>query len=394
MKKKICFLIQRYGLEVNGGAELLCRQFAELLSDVYDIHVLTSKAVDYMTWADYYEADCEVLNEVTVHRFSVLKERKQEEFDEINARFMQGIMPKSEEQKWVDIQGPYIPNMLDYIKENKDEYDVFVFFTYLYYQTVMGVPLVADKAIVVPFAHDEPFMRISLYDRVFKNPKAFLFSTDEERQLIREKYHNYYIPYKLGGAGVDLPEDISADRFREKYNIDDYIIYIGRIDEGKNCDEMFEYFKQFKEKHPSDLKLVLMGKAVIDVPKRDDIVELGFVSEQDKYDGLAGAKFLVLPSKFESLSIVVLEAFSLKIPVIVNGVCEVLKGHCEKSKAGFYYRGYRGFESRMLQLINSEVLRNDMGELGLKYVKENYQWNIIKKKFVALIDSVIAESEE
>ena len=394
MKKKICFLIQRYGLEVNGGAELLCRQFAELLNDVYDVHVYTSKAIDYMTWRDYYPNELEQLNGVTIHRFSVKKERKQEEFDEINSRFMQGLMPRTEEQKWVDIQGPYMPDMLESIKANRDEYDVFVFFTYLYYQTVMGVPLVADKAIVVPFAHDEPFMRISLYDKVFNNPRAFLFSTDEERQLIRNKYHNYNIPYKLGGAGVDVPVDVSSQRFKEKYGLDKYILYIGRIDEGKNCDELFDFFVRFKNNNPSDLKLVLMGKAVIDVPKRDDIIELGFVSEQDKSDGLAGAQLLVLPSKYESLSIVVLEAFSLNIPVIVNGACEVLKAHCEKSKAGFYYKGYWGFESKLLQLLNSAELRQSMGKLGYKYVKENYQWNIIKKKFVTLIDDVIADSEE
>lgn len=380
--------MQRYGLEVNGGAELLCRQLAEQLADIYEVHVLTSKAVDYMTWRDEYTSENEEINGVTVHRFSVAHERNQEQFDAINARFMQGMLGQDEEAKWVDEQGPSLPGMLEYIRDNKDEYDVFVFFTYLYYQTVMGVPLVSDKAIVVPFAHDEPFLRMRIYDNVFKAPKAFLFSTDEERQLIRQKYHNYYIPYKIGGAGVDVPEDISAERFKRKYNLDNYILYIGRIDEGKNCDEMFEFFQRYKAEHGGNLKLVLMGKSVIDVPKTEDIVELGFVSEEDKFDGLAGAKFLILPSKFESLSIVVLEAFSLNIPVLVNGECEVLRAHIEKSNGGYFYEGYRNFESCMLRLLNFADLRDEMGQAGYRYVHENYRWKLIKRKLFDLIEEV------
>lgn len=388
MKRKICFLVQRYGLEVNGGAELLCRQLAEQLADIYDVHVLTSKAIDYMTWKDEYLQENEVINDVTVHRFSVAHERCQETFDAINGRFMQGCLMQDEEAKWVDEQGPSLPGMLDYIKDNKDEYDVFVFFTYLYYQTVMGVPLVQDKAIVVPFAHDEPFLRMKIYDQVFKAPRAFLFSTDEERQLIRQKYHNYYIPYKIGGAGVDVPTDVSAERFKKKYNLDNYILYIGRIDEGKNCDEMFDYFRKYKDEHGGDLKLVLMGKSVIDVPKCEDVVELGFVSEEDKFDGLAGSKFLILPSKFESLSIVVLEAFSLNIPVLVNGECEVLRAHIEKSNGGYFYNGYRNFESCMLRLLNFDDMRIEMGINGNRYVHENYRWALIKRKLSDLIEEV------
>lgn len=395
MKKKICFVVQRYGKEVNGGAELHCRQLAERVAVRYDVEVLTTKAIDYMTWKDEYEVDGEVINGVFVRRFSVDCPRNQEQFDEINGRFLQGLVQTAEEeQEWLDKQGPYVPSLIQYIRKHKKEYAVFVFFTYLYYTTVMGVSEVKDKAIVLSLTHDEPFLRMKIFNHVFLEPQAFFFNTDEERALVRKRYKNYYIPYKLGGVGVEVPEHVMGNSFKDKYNLNSYIVYVGRIDEGKNCGELFEFFIKYKEQHPGDLKLVLMGKAVIDIPEREDILNLGFVSEEDKFNGIAGSEFLVLPSKFESLSMVVLEAFSLNKPILVNGHCEVLRAHCEKSFGGFFYYGYRGFESGMLRLLRNPELRKEMGQNGEAYVQTNYQWEIIIKKFSELIEYVSEKSEK
>ncbi|MDU3489977.1 MAG: glycosyltransferase, partial [Clostridiales bacterium] len=287
-KKKICLVVQRYGLEINGGAEQHCRMLAERMLPFYDVEVLTTKAVDYMTWADEYTEDLEVLNGVKVRRFSVVKTRDKETFDEVNYRFHNNMLKRSEEQEWMDKQGPYVPNMISYIREHKNDYEAFLFFTYLYYPTAMGIKEVYDKAIVFSLAHDEPYLQMKIFDDVFLKPRAFFFNTEEERRLVRRKYRNYSVSYMIGGVGVDIPEHVDGEAFKKKYGIDNYIVYVGRIDEGKNCSEMFEYFERYKKSHPGDVKLVLMGKAVIPVPKRKDIVELGFVSDEDKFNGMAG----------------------------------------------------------------------------------------------------------
>jgi len=387
---KICFVIQRYGLEVNGGAELLCMMLAERLTYLFEVDVVTTKAISYMTWEDEYKNDQEVINGVNVYRFSVTRPRVKEVFDEINGKFLTGQLKECDEQEWIDKQGPYSPKLIEYLKNNNNTYDVFIFLGYLYYPTVMGMVHVKDKAIFMPLAHDEPFLRIRKIRKEFYMPRAFFFNTEEERKLVRSKFLNYDIPYLIGGSGVEIPQSINSIRFCEKYNINNYIIYVGRIDEGKNCHEMFDFFLKFKKEHPSDLKLVLMGKPVIDIPEDDDIISLGFVSDEDKYDGLMGAKFLLLPSKYESLSMVVLEAFSLGKPVLVNGNCEVLKAHCEKSEGGFYYKKYIGFESKMNILLNNPELCKIMGENGQKYVKKNYQWDVIVSKLSKLIEYVIS----
>ena len=363
--KKICFVVQRYGLEINGGAELLTREFAERLTPYFDVTVLTTKAKDYMTWKSEYTADEEEINRVHVKRFDAECERDQKRFDRFSGHFLNEGLQRKEEPEWVKEQGPYVPKLINYIREHRSDYFVFIFCTYLYYPTVMGVSEAGNKAIMAPFAHDEPFMKMKLYKDLFHSASGFIFETPEERRLIRDKFHNYDIPYVVGGAGVDVPADVSGERFKQKYNLDEYIIYAGRIDEGKNCPELFDFFIRYKKEHPSPVKLVLIGKSVIEIPNHPDIVSLGFVSEQDKFDGIAGSRFLVLPSKFESLSIVVLEAFSLKKPVLVNGECAVLKGHCDRCEGGLYYTDYSEFSSKMTLLMNDELLRDEMGNRAL-----------------------------
>ena len=393
MKEKICCVVQRYGLEVNGGAELHCRQLAERLVPFYDVEVLTTKAIDYMTWKDEYKQSEEMIHGVKVRRFSVSKERNIAEFNQINDKFMQGNLAQKDEQKWMDAQGPYVPELIQYISKHKDDYKVFIFFTYLYYQTAMGIRVVKEKSIVVPDAHDEPFLKMKIFDPVFKSPKAMLFNTEDECMLVRKKYKNWDVKYRIGGAGVDLPNDINGQRFKDKYKLDKYMVYVGRIDEGKNCSQLFRDFITYKKLYPSNLKLILMGKSVIQIPQHPDIISLGFVDDQDKFDGICGSDFLVLPSKFESLSIVVLEAFSLGIPVLVNGVCDVLKSHCTKSNAGLYYKRPAEFCEAVQFLEEHPDVREAMGVLGKAYVEQYYQWDVVIKKFCELIDFVIQSNE-
>ncbi len=385
--KKICFVIQRYGIEVNGGAELLCRQLAERLTPFYDVEVLTTKAIDYITWKDEYEADCEEIGGVTVRRFSVKKERNLWWFNKLNWFCVRGLLPAFLHKLWLKEQGPYVPELVNYIKDNKVDYDQFVFVTYLYYPIVMGIREVSDKSILLPLAHDEPFLKLSVIKPIFKLAKGLFYETKEEYDLVKSRFGELSSNYDFGGAGVDLPENVDATRFKEKYEISDYVIYVGRIDRWKNCDELFEFFLKYKKSHPGDLKLVLLGKSVIDIPDSEDIVSLGFVSEEDKFDAIKGAKALILPSKFESLSIVVLEAFSLLRPVLVNSNCDVLRGHIERSDAGFTYSDYKEFDSNLNKLLTDDKLNLSMGERGKAYVDKYYTWDVIIGNLRKVIES-------
>lgn len=390
MKKRIAFVVQRYGLEVNGGAELLCRQMAEHLADLYDIDIITTKAVDYLTWKDEYSADEEVINGIRVKRFGVKSKRIPRFFNYFSYLVEKVQHVAFLENKWIKIQGPNCPKMIDYIKEHKDDYDAFVFVTYLYYHTVKGLEIVADKSILVSTAHDEPQIYMDVFKKVFGDVKALYYLTGAEKDFVEKTFG---VADKLnnngeGGAGVDLPASVDASYLKREKRIENYIVYAGRIDEFKGCKAMIEYYNQYRQIHGDDVKLVLMGKASMELPKDDNIIYLGFVDDQVKFDVIAGAKALIMPSQFESLSIVVLEAMAQKVPVIVNGKCSVLKQHCEISKAGLWYEDGKGFVDCLERLMASEEYCRELGARGVEYINQRYTWDVVRDRMSALIEAV------
>ncbi len=390
LKKKIAFVVQRYGREVNGGAELLCRQMAEHMTERYEVEVLTTKAIDYITWKNEYPSDQEELNGVLIRRFPVSKTRNSKKFDALSARVFTHQSTPEENQQWMEWQGPYCPALLDFIQEHQANYQVFIFFTYLYYTTYMGLPLVREKAILLPTAHDEPPIYVPIFRDFFHLPKGIFYNTPEEKALVERLFHNGEILNNqgMGGAGIETPAHPQPEIFREQHDLERYLIYVGRIDKSKGCAQLFQYFEEYKRRNPGTLKLVLMGKPVMEIPSHPDILPLGFVTDEEKYNGMAGAEALVLPSRFESLSLVVLESMSLGVPVVVNGKCDVLKEHCIRSNAGLYYRDYFEFEGTLNYLLNRTELRKQMGELGVEYVEKNYRWDKIVDRLSQMVEMV------
>ena len=395
MKKKIAIINQRYGLEVNGGSELYSRQIAEKLIAKYDVEVLTSCAVEYVKWSNYYKEGVEQINGVTVRRFKTLHEREPKVFSALDSMMLSN--PHIEEEiseQWIEHMGPYCPELVEYVDKHQDEYEAIIVVTYLYYTAVKSIVRIKNKAIFIPTAHQEPFIHFDMYKKVFGAADAYVFLTDEEKDLVHSIFHNENVPYEVMGVGVEVPEVVDSERFKKKYNLDNYLIYVGRIDEGKDCPRLFKYFLEYKRRVKSDLKLVLMGKAVCDIPKSPDIISLGFVSEEDKFDGIKGAKALILPSKFESLSISVLEAMTLSVPVIVNGICDVLKGHCVKSNGGLYYKNYFEFEGCINYMMEHPEEYAIMCKNARKYVEDYFQWDDIMKKFDRIIERVGKTDED
>jgi glycosyltransferase involved in cell wall biosynthesis len=396
---------QRYGLEINGGSECYTRLIAERLakSGKYAVDVLTTCALDYNSWKNYYKPGVEEINGVTVRRFRSKKERNNK-FHELHGYIIQkrksGDIALNEYEKWVDLQGPFAPGLVEYVAKRQREYDVFIVVTYLYYTAVRTLPLVADKAIMIPTAHNEPMIYYPVFKRMFgadpayKPPQSFVFLTEEEREFVHALFHNEYTPFTVAGVGVDKLGHISSEAFRKKYNVEDeYIIYVGRIDPAKGCGILINYFMEYKKRNNNNLKLVLMGKSGVKLPKHKDVLSLGFVSEEDKFNGLAGAKASCLPSRFESLSISVLESLSLGTPIIVNGQCEVLAGHCKKSGAGLYYKNYFEFEGILNYLTSHDAEYRCMQANAKKYVEERYQWDDIMRKFDEAIAMIAGEGK-
>lgn len=390
VKPKIAFVVQRYGLEVNGGAELLCRLVAERLVETYDVEVLTTCAIDYMTWKDEYQSGISEINGVKVYRFHSEK-RKVDEFNKYSEKlFSNKNHTWNDEIEWVNRQGPKSDDLINYLRENERRYVAIIFFTYLYYTTYYGLQLLPYKSILVPTAHDEPPVYLNAYRPIFQLPRWIMFNTDEERSFVHRHFNNSHIPNKMVGVGVDNASERNPRRFREKFNLHDirFILYIGRIDESKGCKELFDYMFRYNKEAVNPVNLVLLGKPHMNIPQDPHILPLGFVTDEDKWDALAATELLVMPSQYESLSMVVLESMSIKRSVLVNGKSEVLKGHCVKSNAGLYYENYQEFKACLDFMLEHPEVMIKMGENGEQYVQENYQWDVIIQKYVDAIESV------
>lgn len=391
--KKIAIIIQRYGEEVSGGGEFYARALASHLKDYYEVTVLTTTSLE-LTFEKHYSAGEYDDNGVKVIRFDNDRSRNFERLSTLNNDELATINSGHETRlgvdlQWVDEWGPYCPRMVRYVEDNKDEYDAFIIFTYIYYTTIRTIPIIRDKAIFIPTAHDEVWARPSVFKDIFNMPKFIGFLTKGEEEFVRDFYKNENVKGHIIGCGVDMPSTINNNAFRKKYNLkDDYIAYVGRVDVSKGCDVLVGNFLEYKKKHPSNLKLVMIGGGSIPHPKSDDIIFTGFVSEQEKFDCLSGALVSVAPSEFESLCIAVLESFSCHVPIMANGKCKILETHCQNGKNGFAYYSKNDFVEKLHTLICDKNIRNQMGESAYKYLQENYTWDIVVNKINLMVDEI------
>ncbi len=392
--EKICFVVQRYGLDVNGGAEFECRQLAEHMCQRYQVEVYTTCAVDYTTWKNEYAPGDEVINGVLVHRYPVECVRDVKKFEKDSQRVIGNPYHLyQDELDWLEEQGPVCNQLLDDLEAHYDEYRSVIFMTYLYYLSAMGLLRRHDRSLLIPTFHDEAPAYLYHFQRVFEAAQGFIWNTAVECEFANKRFYGIeQKPGIVGCAGIDIPQ-VELPSIPEELTPEQYIVYAGRIDSPKGCDRMFEYFLRYREEYGWDIKLALMGKAVIDIPEDESIVNLGFVSEEMKFAVMKNAKALVLFSEFESLSLVVLESMLQNRPVLVNGKCDVLVDHCRRSNAGMYFTNYDEFAGELEYMYNHEDVYRQMCENGSKYVKENYQWDAVVNRIDGLIQEVCNEAD-
>jgi len=383
---KIAFVVQRYGLEINGGAELHCRWVAEHMKKVAEVEVLTTKAADYITWKNHYTRDEETVNGIRVRRFPVTRARNPERFGRVQDRLLRHEHNEADELRWLDEEGPRTPSLIQYLKDNESAYDYFFFFSYRYYHSYWGIKTVPRRSILVPTAERDPVIGLRIFQDLFRTPRAIIYNSVEERKMINEVSGNEQVPGDVVGVGTEVPGRYSGEAFRRKYNmVGPYVLYLGRIDENKGCHKLFDYFIRFKRESGSEAKLILAGSTVIQIPSHPDIQYLGFMDDEEKFDALDGAELLVMPSFYESLSMVTLEAWALGKPVLANALCDVLKGQCQRSNGGLFYETYPEFREALSLLLSSPRLRRTLGENGRRYFEANYTWDVIENKYLALL---------
>jgi glycosyltransferase involved in cell wall biosynthesis len=300
----------------------------------------------------------------------------------------------------------------EYLERHHEQYDALVFFTYLYAPTVLGLQVDPGRSLLVPTAHDEPAIHLELYKEAFSLPAAIAYNTDVERKFLTTRFSIRAIAEETVGCGVDLlgssdrpdeppgeapPDDGEDGRrhlsargavFRRRHRLHGpFVLYGGRIDPGKGCEELIEYFSSYVA-DGGDASLVLMGVKLMPLPEERFIRFAGRLSDEERLQALEAATVVVVPSPYESLSLLALESFAVGTPVLANARSDVLVDHSVRSHAGLYYADRDEFVECLKLLLSDERLRQAMGRNGRAYVRRHYRWDVIMDKYERMLARV------
>lgn len=387
---RVAFVTPRYGPEVMGGAETAARQLAEhLVSEfAWEVEVYSTCALDHITWQDVLPAGDSALNGVTVHRFPSVGGRPRAFYDlDAKLRVAPGEASLAEARRWVELNGPVTPALVDAVADAKAE--VVAFYPYLYFPTVFGIERAAVPTVLHPAAHDEPALYLPVFTRTYTAADALCYHTVAERRLVQRVHPVAELPQIVLGLGVDQAAG-GGRPGGEVLGIADrpYLVSVGRVDDHKGSSMLAAFFRTYKERHPGPLALALVGPVSAKIDSHPDIVVTGSVSEADKWDIVRGAVVSVSPSALESFSLVVLEAWVEKIPVVVNATCDPTREHCERSGGGLWFASFREFEAVLDRLLADSDLRRLLGERGKAYVDEHYQWPVLIRRYSQFLAQV------
>jgi len=430
---KLAFIVQRYGTEILGGSEHLCRLVAERLAGRHQVEVLTTCAREYTTWANEYPEGADRVRGVTVRRFATARTRDAQAFNRLSDRLYHEKHTAQDELEWLKQQGPWSPGLVEYLQRHHHTFDVLVFFTYLYAPTVLGIKVAPSKSLLVPTAHDEPPIYFEMYKEVFGSAAAIAWNTEAERRFVASRFTLRTVVEDVVGCGIDLPEgeaiqaedtdgaedterrprsedddeNVShagadtreplaphlegpANAFRRRHRVHQpFVLYGGRIEPGKGCEELLEYFQTYIREN-GDATLMLMGVKLMPLPEDPHVRFAGMLPDEERLHALEAATVVVVPSPYESLSLLALEAMAVGTPVLVNARSEVLVDHCRQSQAGLYYADRWEFTEALKLLMRDADLRAAMGRNGKSYINRHYRWSGILRKYERLFARIAA----
>jgi glycosyltransferase involved in cell wall biosynthesis len=369
---KLAFVVQRYGADIAGGSEGHCRELAERLASRHDITILTTCARDYVTWQNTLPAATTIERGVRVTRFPVAQPRRLKVFADLSDEVFDGHPAIERQEAWFRENGPLVPALLDHLRVHGREYDLVLFWTFRYYPSFFGLPLVDDRAVLVPTAEEDPAIRLPVVEDYLRRPAGFLFLTPEEEALVSTRAGRSLQPSATIGIGLEPVASTPSRAPLDALGIpSEYLLYLGRVDRNKGCDTLLEYFQRSAARPDAPAPtLVLAGPAKLQL--------------------LAHARALIVPSRYESLSIVLLEAWNYAVPALVNAHCRVLAGQVTRADGGLYYRSFDEFAEGLSYLLTHSRERHMLGRQGRAYVDREYRWPTV----LARVEALLAAAKE
>ena len=396
--KKIGFVIPWYGEDIPGGAEMELRNLTHQLSKrQVELEILTTCVKSFSSdWStDYHKPGLTQEAGLAVRRFKV-RRRDTPRFDAVNYKLMNNIPINADEEQIYIRESVNSPDLYEYISSHKGDYSYFIFIPYMFGTTYYGALACLKKAVFIPCLHDESYAKLDIFRKLFPRVRGLLFNAKPEEKLANDLYDLSNVKTRVLGIGMDTGITGDPGRFRDKYRISGpFILYAGRKDAGKNVDLLIRYFAEYKQRRRDGLKLVIIGGGRLDIPARysEDVIDLGFVDIQDKYDAYAACSVFCQPSRAESFSLVIMESWLLGSPVLVNDVCEVTRNFAQESNGGLYFKNYLEFEGCLRYILNHQDEARQMAQNGREYVLKNFSHDAVCGSLMEFLEQLDAQEQ-
>jgi glycosyltransferase involved in cell wall biosynthesis len=387
---RIAFVTPRYGPDIVGGAETLCRLVAEnLAANGVQADVLTTCARDHFTWRNELPVGTNVENGVTVRRFAASGNRDLAQWHGLHARIQRREqVGYSEQLEWMG-HSVWSEEMNEAARDTK-HYDWVIGIPYLFGTAFWSVAQRPERSCLIPCLHDEPHAWTPVVRDMLLGVRGSLLNSPGEADLLERMAPE--ADWRVVGVGYDdrpipSPQKISAFCAARKIE-PGYLLYAGRREIAKNVPLLFSHYAAYRRQHPDAPPLALMGSGELPVPAAiaDHVVELGYVPTADLATAFAAASVLVHPSHLESLGMVVLEAWLAGTPALVNARSVVLQRHCEESNGGLWFANEEEFCAALEIILCDDVLRAGLAKAGARYTLETFSWPAVRQRLLDALD--------
>jgi glycosyltransferase involved in cell wall biosynthesis len=376
---RLLWVVPRFGNTTVGGAERLVGELATRATPKgWSSEVATTCAVSHYTWANELEPGTRKEDGVTVRRFEV-GPRDGRRYDQLHRAILSGEAGYDEELVWL-ANSVWAPGLQDFLENEIAEYDLALFAPYFFGTTVWGAQVAPERSALVPCLHDEPYARLATIRRLLESVRGCVFNSEAEGRLARS-----ISPVREAGVvgmGFDPPGGPPAASFAEPRGLGSYLIYAGRIEEGKRVDVAVEYALEHARERPDAPRLVLIGSGTYKPPKeaKGVVLNAGFLGDEERRAAYAEALALVNPSHMESFSIVLMEAWLEGTPGLVAEGSDVLREHAENSGGALVFDSYESYRDAVNELLDDPGRQRELGEKGRDYVHESYGWPSVRHR--------------
>jgi glycosyltransferase involved in cell wall biosynthesis len=390
---RIAFVAFRFGGDFVGGAESSLRTAALALRDRgHQVEVFTTCTNSEGVWSNTLKSGTTEGEGLPIHRFPIDSHDRSRHLESLRK-----IMQATVEIPF-DLEDEYLQNsihstpLIAELSLRSAEFDAVIVGPYLHGLTCDVAKEFPEKTIVVPCIHDEPLARFRTWPTVYGAAAGMWFHSEEEKKFAEAELGLNH----PGGVciGTWLDTETSGDGRRGQKLVGanrPYLVYAGRYSEHKNLPTLLEFAQRYHEANPNRFTFVFLGEGHVKIPHESWAHDLGFIENKNKRDVIAGAAALIQLSRFESLSLVALEAWAQGTPVLADRRCAVLMGHLDRSSGGQAVDSYESFADALDDLGSNPGAWKARGGKGRQYVRENYG---SRTTFAAHLEACIRELKQ